>query len=96
VVEWFAAYVYLPKLRDRLVLEGAIRDAVGKLDPAFALASAFEPASGRYQGLLWARTPPEIMPPTAVLVRSDVVQAQLRIDAPPDGPVQLLICYGYP
>jgi transposase InsO family protein len=25
VADWFASYVYLPKLRDRLVLEGAIR-----------------------------------------------------------------------
>jgi hypothetical protein len=31
--EWFAAYVYLRKLRDEVVLHGAIRDALAKLDP---------------------------------------------------------------
>lgn len=85
VAEWFATYVYLPKLRDRVVLDGAIRDAVAKLDPAFALAMAFDPASGRYQDLTWARMPPEVMPSTAVLVRASVAQAQLEADAPKQG-----------
>jgi hypothetical protein len=31
IADWFASYVYLPKLRDRVVLEGAIRDAVGSV-----------------------------------------------------------------
>jgi len=35
VADWFSSYVYLPKLRDRVVLDSAIRDAIGKLDPAF-------------------------------------------------------------
>lgn len=30
VAEWFAKFTYLPKLRDRLVLEGAIRAAVAR------------------------------------------------------------------
>jgi hypothetical protein len=37
IAEWFATYVYLPKLRDRVVLETAIRDALAKLDPKFRL-----------------------------------------------------------
>jgi len=78
LAEWFAAYVYLPKLRDRVVLEGAIRDAVGKLDAAFAYADSFDMGTGSYQGLLWAQNPPEIMPSTALLVRADVAKEQLR------------------
>ncbi|WP_244498125.1 DUF499 domain-containing protein [Aureimonas ureilytica] len=78
VADWFASYVYLPKLRDRLVLEGAIRDAAGKLDPSFGYADAFDDASGRYAGLAWAKAPPEIFPTTAVLVRSDVAMEQSR------------------
>ena len=35
LADWFAAYAYLPKLRDQIVLENAVREAVGKLDPAF-------------------------------------------------------------
>ena len=37
IADWFAAYVYLPKVRDRVVLEGAIRDAVGKARSAVRL-----------------------------------------------------------
>jgi hypothetical protein len=77
VAEWFGTYVYLPKLRDRVVLEGAIRDAVGKLDPSFGFASSFDADRNRYIDLLWGRTPPEIMPQTALLVRSEVARAEL-------------------
>ena len=78
LADWFASYVYLPKLRDRVVLEGAIRDALGKLDPAFGYAEGFDGAAGRYFGLTWAKAPPELFAPTAVLVRSDVALAQSR------------------
>jgi hypothetical protein len=76
VADWFASYAYLPKLRDRVVLEGAIRDAVGKLDPSFGYADRFDEGSGAYSGLAWAKTAPEIFPPTAVLVRSEIAAAQ--------------------
>lgn len=72
VAEWFAAYVYLPKLRDRVVLETAIRDAVGKLDPGFGYADSYDTASESYRGLLWGIRPPESMPDTAVLVRPEI------------------------
>jgi hypothetical protein len=78
VAAWFASYVYLPKLRDRVVLETAIRDAVARLDPAFAYANAFDAVSGRYVGLLWQKAPSEPLPSTAVLVHPDVALLQLR------------------
>jgi uncharacterized protein len=78
---WFASYVYLPKLRDRVVLETAIRDAVAKLDPSFGYADGFDEASGSYAGLMWAKAPPIQMPPNALLVRSDVaLEHQRRSD----------------
>ena len=86
VADWFASYVYLPKLRDRLVLEGAIRDAVGKLDPSFGYADRFDDAAGAYVGLAWAKAAPEIFPATAVLVRSDVAMEQSRPSPAPVGP----------
>ncbi len=46
IADWFAAYVYLPKLRDRVVLEGSIRDAVAKLDPQFGYADSYDDATG--------------------------------------------------
>ena len=76
VADWFASYAYLPKLRDRVVLENAIRDAVGKLDPAFGYADSFDEAAGRYVGLAWAKGAPDLFPSTAVLVRSEVAAAQ--------------------
>ena len=85
VADWFASYVYLPKLRDRLVLEGAIRDAVGKLDPSFGYADRFDEESGAYFGLAWAKTPPDTFPPTAVLVRSDVAAGAARPAEPQTG-----------
>jgi len=78
VAEWFAAYVYLPKLRDRIVLETAIRDAVGKLDPAFGYAAAFDDVSQTYKGLAWAKAPPELIPDTSLLVRGDVALEALK------------------
>jgi hypothetical protein len=75
VVDWFATYVYLPKLRDRVVLESAIRDGVGKLDPAFGYADGFQEATGEYKGLIWAKNIPEIFGRDAVLVRADVASS---------------------
>jgi hypothetical protein len=48
IADWFAAYVYFPKLRDRVVLESSTRDAVAKLDPQFGYADGFDETSGRY------------------------------------------------
>ena len=82
VAEWFASHAYLPKLRDRVVLDGAISDGVAKLDPAFGYADRFDQATGRYVGLAWAKSPPEVIPEAAVLVRSDAALEQLRASAP--------------
>jgi hypothetical protein len=78
----FATYVYLPKLRDRVVLEKAIGDALAKLDPKFAYADAYDAASGKYVGLIWQKGPFGPMPATAVLVRPEVAMAQLRLVPP--------------
>jgi uncharacterized protein len=88
ITEWFAAYVYLPKLRDGVVLQGAIREAVAKLDPAFGYADSFDESSSEYRGLVWAKAAPEFMPPTGVLVRQQVALDQLGRTAPPPSPGQ--------
>jgi hypothetical protein len=84
MVEWFASYVYLPKLRDRVVLEQAIKDALGKLDPMFGYAENYDAASDTYQTLIFAKSPPEFFGPAAVLVRKEVALDRLR-DAPRPG-----------
>jgi hypothetical protein len=78
IAEWFAIYVYLPKLRDRVVLEDAIRDALAKLDPKFACADGFDGTTGKYVGLFWQKAPIAQMPQSALLVRPEVAVAQLR------------------
>jgi hypothetical protein len=81
VAQWFASYVYLPKLRDGVVLQAAIRDSVAKLDPTFGYADGFDEAAGRYRNLIWAKNPPDIMPPTAVLVRAAETLEELKGEA---------------
>jgi hypothetical protein len=90
VAKWFATYVYLPKLRDRVVLETAIRDALAKLDPRFAYAESFDEESGKYAGLLWQKAPLGPMAQTVLLVRPEVAIAQQRPTPPRElGPTPL-------
>jgi hypothetical protein len=74
VAEWFSAHAYMPKLRDRVVLESSIRDAIGKFDAPFGYAERFDGATGVYDGLIYAKTAPELLAPTGVLVRIDVAK----------------------
>jgi hypothetical protein len=76
VADWFGSYVYLPKLRDRVVLDGAVRDAVGKLDPPFGYADRFDETTETYVGLVWTKAAPELISSSAVIVRSDVAFEQ--------------------
>jgi predicted AAA+ superfamily ATPase len=54
IVEDFARYLYLPRLKDSAVLLGAIRDGFGLLTwerDSFAYAESFDENAGRYRGL---------------------------------------------
>ncbi len=88
VADWFTCYAYLPKLRDLVVLDAAIREAVGKLDPAFGYADAFDAATSTYSGLRWIQAAPEMFPPSAVLVRAETAAALAKPPAA-DPPVTL-------
>ncbi|MGH6681022.1 MAG: DUF499 domain-containing protein, partial [Bradyrhizobium sp.] len=77
VADWFAAYVYLPRLRDGVVLESAIRDAVAKFDAQFGYADCFDETTGEYRKLIWAQILPELLASTAVLVREAEAKQQL-------------------
>jgi hypothetical protein len=80
VVEWFSSYVYLPRLRDRVVLENAIRDIVAKLDPEFGYADGFDEATGSFKRLVWAKNLAELPAPSAVLVRAAEARAQIAAE----------------
>jgi hypothetical protein len=84
IAEWFQSYVYLPKLRDRVVLDLAVREALAKLDTAYAFASGYDAASGSYQGLALAAVPPDPLPASTLLVRREV--ALRHLTPAPSGP----------
>jgi uncharacterized protein len=86
--EWFAAYVYLPKLRDPAVLEAAIAEGISSSDPLFGYADGFDDGTGRYQGLVYGKLAPTQFSDTAVLVRKEVAAQQVPeppAPPPPDG-----------
>ncbi|MGH6680818.1 MAG: DUF499 domain-containing protein, partial [Bradyrhizobium sp.] len=82
VAGWFAEYCYLPKLRDKVVLQAAIREAAGRLAPDFGYADGYDEATALFRNLVWARHPPDIPAPTAVLVRAAEALAQAAEAAP--------------
>ena len=51
LLDWFASYVYLPRLRDDATLTTAIEKLVAKLDSTVAFAEAFDEATGDYRGV---------------------------------------------
>jgi hypothetical protein len=85
IADWFSAYPYLPKLRDRVVLAEAIRGAVGKFDSAYGFAESYEEGTGRYHGLSLGRVVPIDIGSGAVLVRRSVAVAQLETIGGVDG-----------
>jgi hypothetical protein len=72
VASWFASYVHLPRIKNRTVLELAIRDAVAKLDASFGYADAVD--GSNYTGLRISKALPEFLPDSAVLVREAVAR----------------------
>lgn len=78
VADWFASYAYLPKVRDRVVVDQAIRDGVAKLDAAFGYADGFDASDGRYTNLVFAKAAPEIFPAGALILSQQA--ARLAVD----------------
>ena len=73
----YAKYLYLPRLRDEAVLHEAIRDGIAKLTwagDAFALAEAYDEASGEYRGLIAGLGSDAPIGAAAVLVKPDVAE----------------------
>lgn len=73
--EWFASYVYLPKLRDGAVLSETIAQGIQGTDPVFAYAESHDADSGNYRGLAFRRLPPAQLSDDGLLVRGSVAEA---------------------
>ena len=83
--DWFASYVYLPRLRDEATLDGALQRLVENLADPFAYASGFDEQSGAYEGVMDGRA---LMPghfKSGLLVRREAIPAA-KLDPAPAGP----------
>ncbi len=79
--EWFPRYLYLPRVRNRETLSGAVRDGAGVLTPAktFATAELYNEETKRYVGLKVGAAPLSVTNGTLV-VKTPVAQAQLELE----------------
>ncbi len=85
IADWFASYVYLPKLRDPVVLDQSIQDALSKFDAKFGYAESFDATSNSYSGLIYAKTAPDVFGPSALIVRAEVALEHLRRQGSKEG-----------
>ena len=71
--DWFASYVYLPRLRDEATLDGALQRLVENMADPFAYAAGFDEETGAYEGVMDGRA---LMPGSlarGLLVRRDAI-----------------------
>jgi hypothetical protein len=80
--DWFAQFPYLSKLRDPQVLAKAISEALARADAKYAIADRFDDTKGEYIGLQLGRLVGVDLNSDMVLVRRDVVEAQITARAP--------------
>jgi hypothetical protein len=83
VLEWFATYLYLPRLRDQRVFTKAIEDAASDLDGVrsfFAYAAAWNESDGRYESLTrpGAGVSQVHLDGQSVIVKPDAALAQIE------------------
>lgn len=81
LVEDFATYLYLPRLRDSEILYDAIRDGIDRLtwlEDTFAYADGFDEDKKLYLGLQTSRSIRVIPDGQSLLVKSDVANKQLQ------------------
>jgi len=90
LVEDFARYLYLPRLRNSIVLLNSICDGVNLitwLQDSFAFADSFDEQASRYQGLRGGQMVSLVDANSpGLVVKSDVASKQIKNDLPPDTP----------
>jgi len=86
LVDDFAKYLYLPRVKNAQVLLAAIEDGVGRItweQDAFAYADYFDTAADRYRGLEAGRRPTVQLNANSVVVKPGVAAAQIQRDSAP-------------
>ncbi|MCK4304522.1 MAG: ATP-binding protein, partial [Candidatus Eisenbacteria sp.] len=85
LVEDFARYLYLPRLRDASVLLGAVQDGFGLLTwekDSFAYAESYDDEGKRYRGLRAGQSLSVGEGNAGLLVRPDVARRQIDSETP--------------
>ncbi len=80
LVEDFARYLYLPRLKNSAVLVGAVRDGIGLLtweQDSFAYAESYDDAAKRYRGLRHNQQMNMTADDAGMLVKSAVARKQI-------------------
>ena len=81
--DWFASYVYMPRLRDEATLDGALQLLVTDLAEPYVYASAFDEDTGTCDGAIEGLTA-DLR--TRLLVRREAVPPRETEETVPDGP----------
>ena len=90
----FAQFIYLPRLKDPVVLLEAIESGVGLLtwmQDAYAYAESYDEAAGRYRGLRSGQHIVVREDDKGLLVRPNVAKSQLDADAAAAAAVQPVV-----
>jgi predicted AAA+ superfamily ATPase len=91
LAEDFARYLYLPRLKDSAVLEGAIQEGLRLMtwqQDTFAYASGYDDAKQRYRGLQAGMLVSVSTAGDGLLVKSDVAAKQLALETRPESGTQ--------
>tara|TARA_B100000686_G_scaffold275546_1_gene294138 strand:- start:680 stop:3985 length:3306 start_codon:yes stop_codon:yes gene_type:complete len=87
LIDDFASYIYLPRLKDPSVLIACIRDGVALMtweQDSFAYAETYDQENDRYRGLRKMEQINIVDSDAGILVRSDVARKQLDKEIPED------------
>lgn len=90
LADFFAQYLYLPRLRSSDVLLAAIQDGVQSIaweSDGFGYADGFDPERERYRGLRLGELVSAALNGDSVVVKPETVQAQLDRERPTPEPV---------
>jgi hypothetical protein len=83
--EYFAQYLYLPRLRDSGVLINAVQDGVASTTwnpETFAYAEGFDEATGEYRGLRAGEVTSVVLDAASVIVKPEVAAAHIASRQP--------------
>ena len=86
LVDDFAKYLYLPRVKNSQVILDAIQDGVSRLtwsQDTFAYADYYDATADRYRGLEAGRRPTVQLNANSVVVKPDVAAAQIEKDSAP-------------